>query len=88
MGRPGVEECQKRGGSQLDGDLHCVTEADACQCMQGEDKSLRLSGVVAVVDVHAMDVEESLPGAAVPPRIFLVAVEAQAQTAALLLLRS
>jgi hypothetical protein len=59
MGRPGVEERQKRGGSQLDGDLHCVAEADACQCVKGEDRSLCLNGVVAVVDVHAMDgVEE------------------------------
>lgn len=45
------------------------------------------SGVVAVVDVHAMDVEESLTGAVVPPRLFLIAIEAQAQPAALLLLR-
>lgn len=92
MGGSCVDEHDEGCGTQEHLELYCVADGHLGDHVQGENQGCRVrnilgQGIVDIGDVDAVDVEDSLAYAVVPPRVLFVAVEAEALPSALLLLR-
>jgi hypothetical protein len=91
VSRSRVNERDESSGADGHLQLYSVADGHPGDGVQGEHRRLRVliisrGGIVGEVQLDALDVEDPLTDAVVPPRVALVAVEAEALLAALLLL--